>query len=354
MTRILRLGALGLPALLFLAACEDTTGPQFGPEQEVEELATMEAVEGEVSVSVDIELASAMMADMKAAIEDGTGQSVDLSEAEAAFSAASASFSQGNETGARAHAARGRLLLGKGYAARRGAKGVEELFLRIKAARASLEDSDNGNYVRIQRTLDRLLDRAAKARQRGQMDRAVADLVLGGQIVDGAFVASDRDGDRHAGRARFVVLRAKQAVALASRLLGDSATDSQNRLLARAVELAHNAQVALGEGAFRRAFALGRRAEATALFSVLDSDRLSSEEVRTIHELAETLLREVTEISDPTQFQQRLTLLAEKQLRIGERLLNAGVVRGVSLLWRSAVTSSVALNAPAGDAPAGP
>lgn len=334
---------LAIPALFLLAACDQTTAPNLGS-NEVNETALGEApIAGEIAASVDPDLSAALVADVTVAVSGIEGTTTDLTEAKAAFANASVSYDSGNIEAARELAFQGRSHLARAWIARKGTRGVDELFARIRNLHAESEDDDLVNGPRVRAAVALLLDRADGARKKGRSDRAVSDLLLAGQLVDHGQLENDRDHDGHAGKARFAVARAHAAVSLAERTLSDGATDSQRRLLQRAAELARAATAALDEGAYRRAFALGRRAESTALMAVLDSDGPSEEEIRLVHDLAETLLREAQAIAEPTVVQERLIAMANKQLELGERKLEAGLARGVGLLWRSAVTSSLAL-----------
>lgn len=342
MRPIKRIVIYGLPALALLAACEDNIAPELGG---VDDLSS-EALE-EVRTSVDDELTGALLEDVRFALEsEGVPASASLAQAEQAFTAAANAYHAGDAAGAQAKADEARLALGSIWMDGLGDVGLDELFERAYHLRESVaagidcvRDTD-----RLLRAIDRLIDRAERARDAGNRKRAAAYLILVGQLVDRACVDVDVDGDGFNALARLSVARADAAVDLATRLLPDDATPSQLRLLHRATHLAEWAGTAYQNHHFRRAFALARRAEITALRAVIDIDGLQDGEVRSIHEVAETLLQEAMEIAEPTPVQERLIGLAETLYRIGVEKLEAGNLRGVVSLWRSAVVSLVVLS----------
>ncbi len=342
MRRINRITAMGLPALLVLGACESNTEPELGG---LDDNLSIEAMT-EVQSSVDDELNGALIEDLRYALESEGVSSVALvADAETAFAAAASAYASGDATTAHAKADEARMALGQAWMDGLGDVGLEELFERAYHLRESLALGNDcvRNVDRVLRVIDRLIDQAEKAAEAGNKRRAAAYLILVGQVVDRACVDVDVDRDNFAGLARFAIARANNAVSLAARLLPDDATNTQLRLLNRAEHLTEWAERAQSNHRFRRAFALARRAEITALRAVIDVDGVQDEEVRLILEVAETLLEEASGIEDPTEIQQRLINMATGLFQAGVERLEAGHIRGILAVWRSAVVSMVVL-----------
>ena len=338
MRRINRIGVFGLPALVLLGACEDNTAPELGGNDS--ELSA-DALQ-EVQSSADDQLNGALMEEVRYALEtEGAAQPGLLAQAEEAFAAAEIAFASGDASLARAKADEAHLALGTAWMDGLGDVGLDELFERARNLRASLFEENDcvRNIDRVLRVIDRLIAKAEQAVEAGNRARAAAYLWLVGQVVDRACVDVDVDRDDFRALARFGVARANAAVNLAQRLLPDAPTDTQVRLLHRAEHLAEWAERAFQSHHFRRAFALARRGEITALRAVVDVDGVQDEEIRRVHEVAETLLEEAMGIADPTAIQQRLIGMAEKLFVAGVEKLEAGNVRGILSLWRSAVLS---------------
>ncbi|MGI9627499.1 MAG: hypothetical protein ACR2QM_11735, partial [Longimicrobiales bacterium] len=233
-----------------------------------------------------------------------------------------------------------------------GDTGLDELFERAYHLLewAAGENDCVVDQDRLVGAIERLIAQAKTAVENGHPRRAAARLMLVGQLVDRACFDRDHDGDNFNGVARLAVARANASIVLAKRLVPafndnatDVASDAQNRMLRRAAHLAEWAGKAYQNGRFRRAFALARRAEIMALRAVIDRDGVQDEEIRLVHDVAETLLEEAAAIEDPTEIQQRLVNIAEKLFARGVEKLEAGNVRGIVCLWRSAITSMLAL-----------
>ena len=342
MRPINRLTALGLPALLVLGACESSTAPEEGG---LEESLSTVALQ-ELDPSIDSELTGALIEDVRFTLEtEATPQSALIADAEAAFAAAADAYASGDAATAQVKANDARVALGTAWMDGLGDAGLDELFERANHLKDWLSGENDcvADVDRVLRAINRLILQAENAQAAGHLRRAAASLILVGQIVDRACFDRDHDGDNFNKMARFAVARAHAAVRLAQRLQSDVLTDSQNRLLVRAMHLAEWAEKAYQNHNFRRAFVLARRAEITALRSVFDRDGVQEEEVRLIYEVAETLLAEAAAIEDPTEIQQRLVNMADRLFARGVEMLEAGNLRGVVSLWRSAITSMLAL-----------
>ena len=342
MRRMNQITVMGLPALLMLAACESSTEPDLGgPGGNL----GVEAMT-EVQSSVDDELNGALIEELRYAMDaEGASSAALVSEAELAFEAAADAYAAGDAALAQTKADEARLALGQAWMDGLGDVGLDELFERAYHLRETLavENDCVRNVDRVLNIIDRLIRQAEQAAEAGNKRRAAAYLMLVGQVVDRACVDVDVDRDNFAAVARFAMARANNAVDLAARMLPDDATNTQLRLLNRAEHLAEWAERAFQNHRFRRAFALARRAEIVALRAVIDIDGVQDEEIRYVYEVAETLLEEASGIEDPTEIQQRLIHMAEKLFVAGVERLEAGNVRGILALWRSAVVSMVAL-----------
>jgi len=300
----------------------------------------------ELSPSLDNELTGALIEDVRFTLEtEAVSQDVLIADAEQAFAAAADAYAAGDAATAQTKASDARLALGTAWMDGMGDAGLAELFDRANHLRDWLSGENDCvvDVDRVLRAIDRLILQAENAKAAGNLKRAAASLILVGQIVDRACFDRDHDGDNFNAIARFAVARGIAAVNLAQRLQSDVLTDAQNRLLHRAMHLSEWSQKAYQNHNFRRAFVLARRAEITALRSVFGRDGVQEEEVRLIHGVAETLLAEAKAIEDPTEIQQRLVNIAERLFAVGVEKLEAGNLRGVVSLWRSAITSMLAL-----------
>jgi hypothetical protein len=174
---------------------------------------------------------------------------------------------------------------------------------------------------------------------------AGAQLIYCLQLADRARLRFRHMVHDQANHVRVAVARGHEAVGLATRMLGDSPTQTQSDLLLAAEALQRTAEAALSQGSPRRAAALAHRAEWTALAAVVDIDGVSPEEARAILDADEALIAQAEAAigPDPTPAQTAL-------LNIAIRLHDAGVHklsssdrgrRGVGLLWHSAVTAAI-------------
>jgi len=263
------------------------------------------------------------------------------------FRAAREAFAAGDTALAKELAMEGRTLLAQALIDTRGEEVIAHLFGRVEKMVERLDEADDefDAVVELKTALEELLGEARDFESQG-------DLVAAGERLLLALQMTDRARHRHRDfrrnplmAARLAVARALAGVDLATRILGDTATQEQVRILTHAAELAGRAEAALAVGAFRRAVVLGGRAEAMSLFAVLGGDRPTAEEARLVLGIADTLIQEARAAIGPgASGQQKALLRRAIYLRDrGLRKLQNGQWRGVGLVWRAAVTASLLL-----------
>lgn len=149
-----------------------------------------------------------------------------------------------------------------------------------------------------------------------------------------------RDPRHRPGGAEVYVALGGTAVSLATRLLDEQevVTEVQTRFLDTAVEYQRAAEAALDAGDDRRAVNLADLAIWTSLKAVVLPDP-TEEEARAILVLAQAQY-EAAVATGPQGVAATLLERARALLDTGQAVLEAGSVRGVASLWRSAVIST--------------
>ncbi|MFQ5746848.1 MAG: hypothetical protein ACE5HF_06465 [Gemmatimonadota bacterium] len=270
-----------------------------------------------------------------------------FAEAREKFRAAREAFAAGDTALAKELAMEGRILLSQALIDTRGEEVIGQLFGRVEKLIERLDEADDefDGIVELKAALEGLLAEARDFESQGDLVAAGERLLLALQMTDRARLRHRDFRLNPMAAARLAVARGEAGVELATRMLGDTATQRQLRILTHAAELEGRAQAALAVGAFRRAVVLGWRAEAMSLFAVLGGDRPTAEKARLILDVANTLIEEARAAIGPDATGQQKALLRRAiHLRdMGVRKLQNGQWRGVGLLWHAAVTAKILL-----------
>ena len=346
--------ALGLCALLALAACgESGTELPFG-DLTPEEQAELAVLTDPGSLEVALELTDATA---DAAAELGQPRALEgralNAQARMLFADARAAMLAGDDRAALAAAHQARRLIAQALAEIGGDASLEALIERIEALALTAEDDvfDDADAVRAE--LERIAAEARALLARGETLAAAAHAILGEQIARHRRGRRDHP-DIHVDRARLAVALARTSVRLAERLLADGTipvvsdaaatdlADHRNRWLVQARHLLAHAEQALENGRLRRAVHFAQHAQWSALKAVILPGGIHEAELRAMVELAETLLAEAAAAvgDDPTELEARLLEWARSSLERGIHRLEEGYVRGIVAVWRCAVISA--------------
>lgn len=342
-----RSALLALVAAFGLAACSDNpTGPVNGAGS---------IADAELEIAADGDLAESALqeAEISLSLASTTPppEVQDLiDQARAKWKEAREAFAAGDEDLARQLADEARRLLAEAMITARGEEVIDAMMARVDNIIERLAEpaEQYDRPAELKAMLETCADEAQALIDSDDLIGAGAQLIYCLQLTDRARLRHRdmvRDGLNHA---RLAVARGHEAVELATRMIGDSPTQTQADLLLAAEALQRTAEAALGQGSPRRAAALAHRAEWTALAAVVDIDGVSLEEAQAILDADEALIAQAEAAIGPNPPPAQAAIL---QLAI--RLHDAGVRkmtssdrgrRGVGLLWHSAVTAAILVN----------
>lgn len=337
-----RSALFALVAAFGLAACsESPAGPDV----------TASVGDPELEVAADVDLAESAVQDAEISLSVSGPPSPEvqdlIDQARAKWKEAREAFAAGDKELARELADEARMLLAEALITARGEEVIDAMLARLDNIIERLAEPAE-HYDRpaeLKAILETCADEAQALADAGDTIGAGAQLIYCLQLADRArlrFRDMVRDRINHA---RLAVARGHEAVGLATRMLGDSPTQTQMDLLTAAEALQRTAEAALGQGSPRRAAALAHRAESTALAAVVDIDGVSPEEARAILDADEALIAaaEAAIGPDPTPQQRALLAIAVRLHDAGLRVLSSSDRgrRGVGLLWHSAVTAAI-------------
>ncbi len=335
---------LALVAVFGLAACsENPAGPNEGSasiaDAELEvaadaDLAETAVQEAEISLSVSASTPSPEVQDL-------------IDQARAKWKEAREAFAAGDKELAKELADEARRLLAEAMITARGEEVIDALMARVDHIIERLAEpaEQYDRPAELKAMLEACADEAQVLADSDDLIGAGAQLIYCLQLADRArlrFRDMVRDRINHV---RLAVARGHEAVELATRMLGDSPTQTQADLLTAAEALQRTAEAALSQGSPRRAAVLAHRAEWTALAAVVDIDGVSLEEAQAILDADEDLIAQAEAAigPDPTPAQAVLLNIAIRLHDAGVRRMNSSDRgrRGVGLLWHSAVTAAI-------------
>lgn len=348
----------GLIALLALAACDDTG---TAPEEALEGADTaieLAILSDEDAVNVATELADVAADVAVSQSRPGSSAARGLAdEARAAFRQARASWRRGALPNAVERARVARRLVARALIATGGRPAVEDLIERLEDLASTLDEELVDDPEALRAELEDIVAEARALLEAGDTVGAAARALLGEQRARLRRGAHDRPFAIGPDRARLEVAFATASVALAERLIasadvptvaepdrdaGTDVADRQNRWLAHAARLLARAEMALENGRFPRAVHLARHAQWSALKAVVLPGGITREEVAAMIDVASTLHEQATAAvgEDDSELRKRVLARAGSLLDNGVRRVEAGQLRGVAALWRSATMSA--------------
>ncbi|MFQ5677914.1 MAG: hypothetical protein ACE5HP_00470 [Gemmatimonadota bacterium] len=329
---------LGAIALLAAGAAACGEGVTEAPE------APAPGSDVELQVAADPALAGATMSEAETSTDPLPEEvRAKLETCRAIFAEARDAFHAGKPEQARELARQGRRCVAEAILMARGEAGIAHLFERVAELLERLVDASD-EFDRAGELASRiggLLREAKAAADEGDLVTAGERLLFALQIAD-HFRVRHPDNRATPEAARFYVARARAALALAERCIGDGPTESQIVLLRRAAGLTRAAQEAAEAGLNARAVHLAARAEGVALIAVFDGEP-SEVEVGQIVEKTQALLREAAE-RDLGPEQQKLLQLSVRLFERGLSELRAGNLRGIALVWKAGVSAVLLLS----------
>ncbi len=338
-----------LLALFAVAACDDVaTDPALEELTAAEqlELAVL-ADEGSYDVATEVAMVSTDLA-----AEDGNAMATDAralnAQAQVAFAQARSAWLANDHAEALRLSRLARRLVARALIATGGVPAVEDLIERLEDFLATIDADvvDDPDAVRAE--LEAVIAEAKALLEAGDSVEAAARAILGDQRL--RHRRGHRDRPFHVGqdRARLEVALAASSIKLATRLIQSDAavtdvavTDRQNRWLRHAHSMLELAERALGNGNYGRAVHFSHHAQWSALKGVILPGGITEEELKMMAQVAEELLGQARAAvgDDDTEARKRVLNRAVDLFEIGVRRLEAGQVRGVAQLWRSATMS---------------
>ncbi|GMR12581.1 MAG: hypothetical protein BMS9Abin29_0771 [Gemmatimonadota bacterium] len=338
----------------YLAGCADVaTSPAF---DEFEDLPSSTVEFEDLDLTIDPDIVTSVILDIES--ELGPNPSAvalkEVQDAVGLLQAAQVEYTNGNFPQVQVLGEAARNALSRSLLSEVGTVSIDDRIARIDNLRASLQAGDTQGFAQpdeLANRLSELVDQANDARRVGDDVLAGALTVEADQRTDrsrGRQHDRDRDRDRDRGRAtdasaRLAVAMANTAVQLASRLLdGRDVSARQLHLLEAAARLAAGASEALEAGRFRAAAMLGHKAVNTSLWAVV-APEVTEDEVRMVKDLAEEMLEAARAAlaASPDEALQLLLSRAVAGYEFGLAKLEAGDLRGISLLWKAAVVGAV-------------
>jgi hypothetical protein len=360
MKTLLDLRVLALGALIATAACDDAaTDPTFDDldAQDALELAVLED-EGSFDAALTfVGVVGETQVDLGRPDAEARGFRL---QAAALFAEARRAHLAGEGRRAIDTARAARRLVARALIASGGLPAVEDLLERLEDAGVTLDDAVVDDPDALRAELEAILDEARTALAAGDSVEAVAWAILGEQRLRLRRGHHFRAFDIGQDRARFEVAVAAASVRLAERLIEagevpDAVADVQptdaamadvperrTRWLGLAKRWLSRAEEALANGHFARAVHASGHAQWSALKAVVLPGGITREEIRLLVRVSETLLEEARSAvgDDPGEVQARVLNRAEELRALGVRMIEAGRVRGIAPLWRSASMSA--------------
>jgi len=334
---------LALVAAFGLAACSDNpTAPNGG---------SASIADAELEVAADPDLAETAVQDVEISLSVSATPSPEvqdlIDQARAKWKEAREAHAAGDEELAKQLAEEARRLLAEAMITARGEEVIDAMMGRLDNIIERLAEpaEQYDRPAELKAMLETCADEAQALADSDDLIGAGAKLIYCLQLTDRARLRHrDMVRDR-VNHARLAVARGHEAVGLATRMLGDSPTQTQADLLLAAEALQRTAEAALSQGSPRRAASLAHRAEWTSLAAVVDIDGVSPEEARDILDADEALIAQAEAAigPDPTPAQAALLNIAIRLHDAGVRKLSSSDRgrRGVGLLWHSAVTAAI-------------
>ena len=337
--------------VLYLAGCTDTpSDPGFDSIPPMEDVEIEMATDPDLTAALVEDVSSSMSANMTAAA------AVEISTADSLFNEARVELTRGDYERVRSLGDRARDALGRALARGRDRSSLDDFIDRVRDVRRLLAAGDTVDFDRpsdLARDIDRLLDDATDARDRGD------DVTAGQRIID-AHRRTDRsrvrrhDGDPEKG-ARLVVALAEMAVELANRLLdGLEINGRKQHLLDTAARLAAASAEAFQNGHFRRAIIFGHKAVSVSLMAVIRPDQVTDDRIRALTDVASSEFQVLIDLAEteleaakaalelePNEFFEKLLTRAVAAFEAGVEHIENGNPRGIQLIWRAAVVGAV-------------
>lgn len=350
--------AAAMIALLSAVACDDTADivdfDDLTPEEQIE-LSVLED-QGAWEIAVDVASVSADAAEPR---EPGSAAAARVHNAQArtAFEDARRAWLNGDHRRALDAGRVARRLVARALIATGGVPAVEDLLERLEDVLLTIDDEVVDDPDALRAELETIIAEAEALLEAGDSVGAAALGILGEQRLRLRRGRHLRDFRVSEERARLEVGLAASAVALAERLLAedavsdddvltdtDPATDvanNRNRWLAHANRWLDRAETALSNGFYARAVHAAHHAQWSALKAVVLPGGITAAEVLALLELSEDLYAEADASlgDDATELQLRVLARAGELLEIGKARLDAGRLRGIAALWRSAMMS---------------
>lgn len=347
------LGNLRLSALLALfavAACDDVATDPALQELTPDEQLELSVLADESSYDVATEVATVTMDVAADGGLPGVSDARSLAaQARIAFAQARAAFMASDHREALRLSRLARRLVARALVETGGVPAVEDLIERLEDFLLTIDADLVDDPEALRAELEAIIAEATALLEAGDSVEAAARAILGDQRL--RHRRGHRDRPFHVGedRARLEVAFADRSVALADRLITSDAAateaeiaDRQNRWLTHAERLLAMATRALENGRYGRAVHFAHHAQWSALKAVILPGGVTEEELRTMVDVAETLLAEAEASlgDEPTELQLRVFNRAGHLFEIGVRRLEEGKKRGVAALWRSSTMSA--------------
>jgi len=344
--------SLALFGLLAFAACDDVATDVAFDELTTQEQLELAVLADQASFDIATDLTQVMN---DVAMMRGMGGAVQAralnADARAAFAEARAAMLSGDHHRALEASAIARRLIARALIATGGVPAVEDLIERLEDILMTIDPEVFDDPDALRAELEAIIAEAHALLAAGDSVGAAARAILGEQRARLRRGRQHRRGDIAPDRARLAVALGGSAVSLAERLIAADVVPTdvaegdvdhhRNRWLAHAHRMLEMAEQALAHGRFARAVHFAQHAQWSALKAVILPGGITTEELRAMVGLAETLHEQAKAAlgEDPTELELRLFERAGRLIEIGIEKLEAGHKRGVAALWRSAVIS---------------